>query len=106
MIERQTMVVTPAIAAEWLAKNRRNMPVRKDRVARIAKDLEATGKFQTKTPIALFADGTIYEGHTRLAAIEMAGIPIECVVETGYVIRASASTLASAAEQRSKHERS
>ena len=84
MIERQTMTVTPAIAAEWLARNRRNMPVRKDRVALIAKDLEATGKFQTNAPIALFADGTVYDGHTRLAAIEMAGIAVECAVEKGY----------------------
>jgi hypothetical protein len=79
------MVVTPAIAAEWLAKNRRNMPTRKDRVARIAKDLEATGKFQTNSPITLYADGTIYDGHTRLAAIQMSGVAVECAVETGYV---------------------
>jgi len=58
MIKQQkTMTVTPALAAEWLARNRRNMPVRKDRVALIAKDLEATGKFQTNAPITLFADG-------------------------------------------------
>ena len=106
MIERRTMTVTPALAAEWLARNRRNNPIRKDRVARIANDLEARGKFQTSMPITLFGDGTILDGHTRLAAIQMAGIPVECVVETGYVGRANASTQASAAEQRPEHERS
>ncbi|MDR3717522.1 MAG: hypothetical protein P4K98_01890 [Bryobacteraceae bacterium] len=67
MIEQKTKTVTPALAAEWLARNSRNMPARKDRVALIAKDLEAAGKFQTNTPIALFDDGTIYYGHTRLS---------------------------------------
>lgn len=93
------MVVTPAIAAEWLAKNRRNMPVRKDRVARIAKDLEATGKFQTSSPIALFDDGTVYDGHTRLAAIQMSGVAVECDVEKGYVTPASAGAAASGAKE-------
>ena len=84
MIERQTMVVTPAIAAEWLAINRRNMPVRKDRVARIAKELSTHGKFHSDIPIALYTDGTIADGHTRLAAIQMSGIAVECMVEKGY----------------------
>jgi len=99
------MTVTPAIAAEWLAKNRRNMPIRKDRVARIAKDLEATGKFQTNAPIALFADGTVYDGHTRLAAIEMSGIAVECAVERGYVPPAT-GTIADGSAERSIHGRS
>jgi hypothetical protein len=105
MMKQKTMTVTPALAAEWLARNRRNMPIRKDRVALIAKDLEATGRFQTNAPIALFADGTIYDGHTRLAAIEMSGIAVECAVERGYVAPAAGS-IADGSEQRSTHGRS
>lgn len=74
------------------------MPVRRDRVELIAKDLEATGKFQTNAPIALFADGTIYDGHTRLAAIEKSGIAVECAVERGYVAPAAVSPAAGAAK--------
>lgn len=76
--------VTPAQAAEWLAKNNtHNRTIREGKVAMYARDM-ANGdwKFNGDT-IRFSSDGTLMDGQHRLAAIVRADVTIACIVVWG-----------------------
>jgi hypothetical protein len=83
----QIQLVTPALAAEWLEKNTANQrPVGATTVKMYARDM-AAGLWQlTPQGISFNRTGELVDGQHRLHAVILAGVPIEMVVATGFVV--------------------
>ncbi len=82
-VTRSVMLVTPALAAEWLKSNTRNRALRMPKVRRFADEIAAGRWCVTHQGIAFGADGTLYDGQHRLHAIVMAGVAVEVEVTRG-----------------------
>lgn len=79
----ETVTVTPELAAEWMARNHCNRPVRYPKVAQMARDM-ANGAWQVNGEALKFAgDGTLLDGQHRLSACIMAGVPFQTFVVKG-----------------------
>ena len=76
--------ITPAIAAGLLSRNDHNRPVRRNVVAKYARDM-ATGSFRSLSgqSITIADDGTLVDGQHRLMAIVAAEESFEFVVVRG-----------------------
>ena len=82
-VTRTTMVVTPALAAEWLKSNSRNRKLDMTAVERLATAIRGGGWVSTHQGIAFGDDGVLYDGQHRLHAIVAAGIPVTIDVTRG-----------------------
>jgi hypothetical protein len=79
----QTVLVTPELAQEWLAKNEGNRPLRQNVVQLYATDI-AAGKWQMNgETIKLAASGRVLDGQHRLQAIVKTGASVEMLVVFG-----------------------
>lgn len=76
--------VTPAQAAEWLAKhNTHNRAIRESKVSAYARDMESgSWKFNGDT-IRFATDGTLLDGQHRLSAIVRSEVSVQCIVVWG-----------------------
>lgn len=82
-VTRTTMVVTPALAAEWLKSNTRNRSVNRPKVRRFAAEIAAGRWRLTHQGVAFGADEMLYDGQHRLLAIVEAGTAVEMEVTRG-----------------------
>jgi hypothetical protein len=79
----RTVLVTPELAQEWLAKNEGNRPLRQHVVQIYATDI-AAGKWQMNgETIKLAASGRVLDGQHRLQAIVKTGASVEMLVVFG-----------------------
>jgi len=77
------IVITPEIAAEMLAYNTHNRPVRHGHVAKLAA-IMAAGKWPSiKSPVVFSKSGTINDGQHRLMACVQSGAAFESWVHFG-----------------------
>lgn len=76
--------ITPRIAADMLAQNGINRPLRKGAVERYAADMLAGRWLPSNDAITVDIDGNLLNGQHRLHAVVLAGIPVEFLVATGY----------------------
>lgn len=79
----QPVLVTPEMAAGYLAANKRNRPLRKARVERYARDM-AEGRWQMNGETIIISDeGNLLNGQHRLEALVKAAVPVWMMVTTG-----------------------
>jgi hypothetical protein len=87
-ITRAVMLVTPALAAEWLKSNTRNRQIRKLVVETLATIIRKGEWHTTHQGIAFGTDGALYDGQHRLHAIVEAGIGVHVEVTRGLPMSA------------------
>lgn len=76
--------VTPAQAAEWLAKNNtHNRALRENKVASYARDMASGAWAFNGDTIRFSSDGTLLDGQHRLGAIVRADVTVPCIVVWG-----------------------
>jgi hypothetical protein len=76
-------MITPTFAAQLLARNDANRPVRPQHVDALARDMEA-GRYQLNgEAIKVALDGTLLDGQHRLMACVKSGRPFETLLVTG-----------------------
>ena len=78
-----TMNITPAIAKEWLRKNKLNRNVRKNKVNQYKRDMQNGNWYTTHQGIAFFEDGDLCDGQHRLLAIVESGVSVDMQVSFG-----------------------
>lgn len=84
----KVLSINPELAAKLLASNTGNRKVKKDAVARYARDMKA-GKWQmTGEPIVLNSDGRVLNGQHRLLACVEAGVSFTSLVVSGIASEA------------------
>lgn len=80
----ETIMVTPALATEWLASsNTHNRNIRPNAVNAYAADMEAGRWLHNGDAIRFAADGTLLDGQHRLLAIVQSRCSISSVVISG-----------------------
>jgi hypothetical protein len=85
MFVEQT-TITPEKAAELLANNPTNRPIRGNHVAKIARDMKS-GDWQVNgDAIRLNGSGELIDGQHRLSACIRSGVPFETLVITGLPV--------------------
>lgn len=84
-VTRGVMLVTPALAEEWLNHNANNRVIDRVAVERLANVIRAGAWRTTHQGIAIGADGTLYDGQHRLSAIVASGQSVLVEVTTGLV---------------------
>lgn len=77
------MVVTPALATEWLGKNRKNRNLRTKKAERYARDLKSGNWLATGDAIKFDWNGTLLDGQHRLTAILQSGTSAQMLVVRG-----------------------
>lgn len=77
------VVVTPAMASEWLKRNTRNRHISESYVDSLARDMESGRWMFTHQGIAFDCDGNLLDGQHRLTAIVRSGVPLRMVVTHG-----------------------
>jgi hypothetical protein len=77
------VLVTPAMAAEWLIRNTHNRTAKAKAIARYAADMVAGRWHLNGETIKFSADGTLLDGQNRLMACVEAGVPFRTVVTWG-----------------------
>ena len=82
-ITRAVMLVTPALAAEWLKSNLNNRAVSAIAVRALAAAITDGRWVTTHQGIAFDRDGTLIDGQHRLHAIVLAGLPVTMEVTSG-----------------------
>ncbi|MET9339229.1 hypothetical protein [Nonomuraea sp. NPDC003804] len=70
----ELVYVTPDMAQRWLYRNNGNRPLRKDVVAKLARDLQAGRFMENGDAIRVSADGDLADGQHRLNAIVESGV--------------------------------
>jgi len=78
-----TMLVTPAIAKEWLTKNKSNRKVKVNKVNQYKRDMQNGNWPVTHQGIGFFEDGNLADGQHRLLAIVESGISVYMQVSFG-----------------------
>lgn len=76
----ELMVVTPAVAADWLAVNTSNRRMSAARVKRMAMSMQRDEWIVNGETIKLDRAGNLLDGQHRLAAVVMANVPIQTYV--------------------------
>jgi hypothetical protein len=84
-IKGEVMLVTPALAREWLARNTHNRVLRRYVVTKLAGAIARGEYFLNGEAIKLAVDGTLIDGQHRLAAIIEADEPVPSFVVTGLM---------------------
>lgn len=81
-IRHETLVVTPELAAEWLAKpSARQRSVARNTVAKYSRAMtEGRWHEPTTDPIAFTEDGLLLNGQHRLTAVVKSGVSLEMLV--------------------------
>ncbi len=72
--------ITPAVAADWIAKNTRNRPVRQSLVLKYAGDMKENRWRLNGSTVVMSSEGNIIDGQHRLLAIIQAGVNVEMFV--------------------------
>lgn len=86
------VLMTPEMAAGYLASNKRNRPLRKARVERYARDM-SEGRWQMNGETIIVSDeGNLLNGQHRLEAVVKAGVPVWMMLTSG-VSEAAFSTM-------------
>ncbi len=75
--------VTPAMAAEMLAKNTRNRAMTQARVIAFAEDMTAGRWRVTHQGVAVATDGALLDGQHRLTAVTLANVAVDMLVTRG-----------------------
>ncbi len=75
--------VTPALAKKWLEKNLNNRNIRGQKVANLARDIQAGRWAVNGDTIRFSEDGVLLDGQHRLAAVVKAGRSITTAVAYG-----------------------
>ncbi len=75
--------VTPTIAGEWLAENKKNRNIAQNTVDLYARDMTAGQWHFTGEPIKFDKDGHLIDGQHRLMAVLRSGKPISFLVVRG-----------------------
>lgn len=83
MMKEEWILVTPAIAKQWLTKNTSNRRLRKRTVVRYACDMKAGQWLETHQAIAFSEAGVLLDGQHRLAAVIESGVSQRFLVVTG-----------------------
>ena len=78
-----TVLVTPALAAEWLHANLANRPLRATRVASFAEQMAQGRWVLTTDAIGVDTSGRLLNGQHRLSAIVQSGVAVLMVVARG-----------------------
>lgn len=107
---KSQVIVTPELAAEWLASNTNNRPLAKNVVARYAHTMQqGQWRYNPVEPLGFRTNGTLCQGQHRLQAIVKCGIPqtfdvcynvpddLFSIIDTGHG-RKGSDTLAIAGE--------
>jgi hypothetical protein len=82
-MDAQIEKITPEMAAEWLAHNTRNRPIKPRHLAALSQAIQR-GDWVVNGETIIFADdGTLLDGQHRLAAVVDAQLPIESLVVRG-----------------------
>jgi hypothetical protein len=72
----ERVLLTPQLATELLSRNTANRHLTMRHVLRIASDITAGRYVENPQPLAVAADGTLYDGQHRCAAVVKAGVPV------------------------------
>lgn len=83
IMQTRTVLVTPAMASEYLTKNYSQRPISRPAVEDHIKNLRGGRFFQTHQGIAFDEAGRLRDGQTRLTAIVESGIAAKLLVTTG-----------------------
>ena len=83
IMKYEMRIITPEMATAWLEKNTRNRALNPKRVQVMAKDMRQGNWMLHHQGIAFYADGTLADGQTRLAAIVAANTAIPMYVFWG-----------------------
>ena len=75
-----TVLVTPALATEWLRSNLKNRPMRATRVASFAEQMAKGRWVLTTDAIGFDTSGRLLNGQHRLSAIVQSGVAVHMVV--------------------------
>lgn len=75
--------VTPVMAKEWLNRNTHNRPMRAQKVAEFARDIQAGNWAMNGETIKFDTNGVLLDGQHRLSAIVKADTPVDLLVVTG-----------------------
>lgn len=91
MMKSQVMLVTPTLAAQFLATSRGNRNLRRSMVDKMKSDL-VTGRFKCNGATIVFdVRGVMVDGHHRCTAIVESKVPIRMVIVTNIEEDASDS---------------
>lgn len=82
-ITRSVMLVTPALATEWLKRNTNNRSVSEHAVRALAETIAAGRWVTTHQGIAFDRHGVLIDGQHRLRAVITAGLPVAIEVTSG-----------------------
>lgn len=82
-IRTENKLITPEMASIWLKKNKRNRAINYGRVKMYANEMRQGRWLEHHQGIAFYDDGTLADGQHRLAAIELANIPVVMSVSWG-----------------------
>lgn len=83
-VQVRKMIVTPAMAKEWLAKNTRNRPIQRNRVQLLREQIDNGTFVLTNQGIAFYGDfEELADGQHRLAAIADGEMSVEMFVTFG-----------------------
>lgn len=82
-VTRSVMLVTPALAAEWLLRNTNNRAVSDKAVRSLAEAITAGRWVTTHQGIAFDRDNVLIDGQHRLHAVVLAGVPVSIEVTSG-----------------------
>lgn len=74
--EAMKVVLTPVMAEIILRQNTFNRPLKKSRVAKLVREMDAGHWVWTGQPIIISADGTLLDGQHRLTAVVQSGVSI------------------------------
>jgi hypothetical protein len=79
-VQSFTEIVTPAMAAEWLAKNTSNRNLNKRLVNDYARDMESGSWVLNGEAVKIGTDGILLDGQHRLAALVQANVAVEMLL--------------------------
>ncbi len=79
----RVVMVTPAMAVEWLKRNRKNRPINKAHVRRLVRDMAAGRWVPTPQPITFDVDRDLIDGQHRLTAIVESGVACQTTICEG-----------------------
>lgn len=82
-VSTSVVEVTPAMAQEWLNRNKDNRALRKSSVTAFARDMKRGDWVLTHQGIAFSESGRLIDGQHRLSAVVEAGVAVKMMVTTG-----------------------
>lgn len=89
-LKTELTLVTPALAVEWLEKNKENRAIRHRQVEFLSNAIKRGEWKVTHQGIAFGQDGSLYDGQHRLWAVVEANVPVHMMVTWGLPASARA----------------